>query len=287
MPKDHIIPKFILKGFAINPNINPKNQQIKIFDTKTKQVKKQKINDSFMIEGFNSQKTEQYLAYEYEDGISKIFHKIRNAAYKNEKAVSLNNKEYKLLFRFFIIMWRRNDIQIEKIIEAAESMMQILSLIGCKDIIAPEFKNKKVGEIIDDQRETIIKDFFEVIITNTDDEDPTVKKTLKYYKPIIVYNTSNIHYFLHNSYGTIRYTNSEEFPNLIIEPISNVLLFCLILTETVIDLESNIYEIPIEVYKDSKSVINNFIYGYLTPVATKIVVDETNIEIVKEYYNNN
>lgn len=38
MSRDHIIPQFILRGFAINPIEKKQNQKIMIYDKDTKQV---------------------------------------------------------------------------------------------------------------------------------------------------------------------------------------------------------------------------------------------------------
>lgn len=58
MSRDHIIPKFILKGFAINPEVAPKNQAVLIYDVKRKETKRIKIADAYQLENFNSDITE-------------------------------------------------------------------------------------------------------------------------------------------------------------------------------------------------------------------------------------
>ena len=72
MSRDHIIPQFILRGFAINPAANKQNQKIMIYDKDTKQVHTKKIADTYSLLDFNSPETEKYLANEYESKVAKI-----------------------------------------------------------------------------------------------------------------------------------------------------------------------------------------------------------------------
>ena len=90
MSRDHIIPRFILKGFSINPAVNKKNQKIMIYDTSTAQVTTRKIVDAYAISDFNSPETEKYLAQEYESSVSKIFQRITENALKNCNSVILS-----------------------------------------------------------------------------------------------------------------------------------------------------------------------------------------------------
>lgn len=69
MSRDHIIPQFILRGFAINPTANKQNQKIMIYDKATKQVHTKKIADTYSLLNFNSPETEKYLANEYESKV--------------------------------------------------------------------------------------------------------------------------------------------------------------------------------------------------------------------------
>ena len=62
MPRDHIIPKFILRGFAINPEANKQNQKIMIYNRETKEIKIEKIADAYALRDFNSPELEKLLA---------------------------------------------------------------------------------------------------------------------------------------------------------------------------------------------------------------------------------
>lgn len=158
MSRDHIIPQFILRGFAINPTANKQNQKIMIYDKATKQVHTKKIADTYSLLNFNSPETEKYLANEYESKVAKIFQRASKAASEKQQSISLSNKEYKLLFRFFVIMWRRNNIQLEKAKEMGIQLENMLkSLFGnhYKEMLKPEYKdysfekmfNEKMGDV--------------------------------------------------------------------------------------------------------------------------------------------
>lgn len=60
MSRDHIIPQFILRGFAINPTAAKSKQKIMIYDRKTKKIKTEKIADAYAIQDFNSPETEKF-----------------------------------------------------------------------------------------------------------------------------------------------------------------------------------------------------------------------------------
>lgn len=89
MSRDHIIPKFILKGFAINPEVAPKNQAVLIYDVKRKETKRIKIADAYQLENFNSDITEKHLAYNYENDVAKLFQRIKEIAAAEKKRLFL------------------------------------------------------------------------------------------------------------------------------------------------------------------------------------------------------
>ena len=55
MALHHILPRFILKGFCINPNDDKKDQKIMIYDRGSRKVNIEKINTAYAKENFNSQ----------------------------------------------------------------------------------------------------------------------------------------------------------------------------------------------------------------------------------------
>lgn len=291
MSRDHIIPRFILKGFAINPEANPKKQKIMIYDRKTSTVETKKIVDAYAIEDFNSSGTEQFLAYKYENDVAKIFQRIKMSAENNDSSVELSNTEYSLLFRFFTIMWRRNDIQIDKakeMLKGIDNFMQSIFGNELSDRLKPEYKDKNLEDIFEESKTNWVKPFYEYVIKTTSDKDPTVLKTIKNYVPTIIYNKSNIHFILHDTYGTLRYIiekNREigelDVPYLMIEPISAKLCFCLMFSKNEIDISQQKYNIKIETWDNNEDIKQHFIDGYITPVAKSFVVDETNQKFIR------
>ena len=299
MPRDHIIPRFILKGFSVNPSANIVNQKVMIFDKATRTIKTEKISDAYTIRDFNSEKTEKFLAHEYESRVAKIFQKITKSVEDGNNSIFLNNSEYRLLFRFFIIMWRRNNIQVDRAKQMGLELQKVMEVILGKDLgsaLKPEFQNRPFEEVYNEMfekmKDELGKNFYDKVIPETNDDDPTVQKTIKNYVPFIVHNKSNIHFLLHNSYATLRYMLPQGYdirnisgydePSIIIEPISNTLCFCLILCEKEIDITKENFEIPINVYTDDEDIKRDFIDGYITSVAKSFIVDSTNIDLVKK-----
>lgn len=292
MPRDHIIPKFILRGFAINPTANKQNHKIMIFDRCTKQVKTERITDAYAIRDFNSPETEKLLAQKYESDVAKIFQRILDNAEGNLKSVTLSNAEYKLLFRFFVIMWRRNNIQMDKAKEMGIQFENIMkSIFGShyNEMIKPEYKDYSFEKLFDEKIDDVRKTFYDKVIAETNDDDPTVQKTIKYYSPFIVHNKTKIHFLLHNTYATLRYivpqnhvVDEFDIPDIMIYPISNVLCFCMLRSATEIDITKESFEIPIECCEDDKFIKQHFIDGYITDTATSFVVDDTNLSFVNE-----
>lgn len=286
----HFIPKFILKGFTFNPNADKNQQSITIYNKKTNKFSNELINFAFAEKDFNSDETETILGEQYENIIARVFQRIQKRAYSNEKDVVLSNEEYRLLFRFFTIMWRRNNIQLEKINEMAMNInneMKTLFGNNFKNILRPEYQDINLTNLIKSNIENIKKPLYDKIIKDTTDDDETVQKTILNYIPTIVYNKSNVHFLLHNTYGTLRYiknANEEiqdsDFPHTLIEPISKDLCFCLLLTQNQIDIKKDKFKIKIEVWDNDEDIIKFFIKDYLTDTATNYVVDKTNYKYV-------
>ncbi len=291
MPRDHIIPKFILRGFSINPTANKQNQKIMVLDVATGDIKTEKIDDAFAIRDFNSDKTEKLLANEYENKIARIFQRINKCAENNDTNVTLTNEEYKLLFRFFIIMWRRNEIHKDGLISTGKTVLSLIqndfAHILNTDLL-PEYKDVNLAEQFEKESDNVSKSFYDNIIRNTTDNDPTVLKTILNYYPTIVHNKTNTNFTLHNSYGTILYAvnkegkvNDGDEGKMIIEPISKNLCFCLYLSDEQIEQDKAEYSIPIDIFDDEKLIKGIFIDRYMTSTATSYVINDSNINIIK------
>ena len=126
------------------------------------------------------------------------------------------------------------------------------------------------------------------LILDTTDNDPTVLKTIKNYYPTIVYNTSNIHFILHNTYSTLNYYIPEnhdvsflDIPTTMIVPISNNLCICLTLQKDQTDLTKKEFKLKIEQWNEDEPIKQFFIDGYIPPQATSFIVDDTNLKYVK------
>ncbi len=291
MSIDHIIPRFVLKGYALNPSAEAKEQEIRILNRKTQNISVKKIKEAYAIEDFNSKQTERLLCEEYETKVARIFQRINKRAEDNENHVVLSNDEYKLLFRFFVIMWRRNDIHIDKsriLLKDIHNSMRVILGDNLQKMLKPEYRDLDINQLMEEELNKHMKDLYDKIIDQTDENDPTVKKTILHYKPIIIYNKSNINFTLHNTYGTTIYMvkqgtmpNDIDIPFRIIEPISNKLCFSLMLTSEKVSLEEKVYKIEIKIIEDDNDIKEHFIEEYITGQATSFVVDGTNAEIVK------
>lgn len=292
MPRDHIIPKFILRGFTINTTANKQNHKIMIYDRATKQVRTEKISDAYAIRDYNSPETEKFLAQEYESDVAKVFQRISDNAKNSQKSVILSNADYKLLFRFFVIMWRRNNIQMDKAKEMGiqlENTMRSFFGNHYKEMLRPEYKDYSFEMMFDERIDAVRKAFYDKVIPDTTDDDPTVQKTIRFYLPVIVHNKSDIHFLLHNTYATLRYfvpkeqkeIYDEDIPSIMIYPISNTLCFYMLHYEKETDITKDEFTIPIEVWHKDEDIKQHFIDGYITNTATSFVVDDTNLEFVK------
>lgn len=280
MSRDHYIPRLILRGFAINENLPKDKQVICVLDSKTKTVENKLISNSFMQIDYNSKETEQFLAQEIESKIGNIFNRIKIAASKNQKFIELKDYEYKALFRFFVIMWRRNAIQINKMKE----------VIDCAELIInnPNMQNKNIplAQLFEENKDILRKTFFDVVIPQTTNTDETVLKTILNYTPFIIKNETDLHFILHNAYATLNYfvkqntvVTENDAPYFMIYPISKTLCFGLLCNQTQTDLNKKTYIVPFESW-DKESIKSFLINGYVLPTAEYYVVDETNYAAV-------
>ena len=164
-----------------------------IYDLRTGNVETKKIVDSFSSIDFNSKETEEKLAHNYEYYIARIFHKIKKITDNNEKNIILKRDDYYLLIRFFVIMWRRNNIQMEKarqMVQDVECLLKNIYGERYDDIKKPEYKDCSLEDVFDENYESFRKGFYDMSINNTFEEDPTVQKTLRNYSFAIVRNNS-------------------------------------------------------------------------------------------------
>ncbi len=271
---DHIIPRFILRGFAINPESKKDNQTINILFNGN--VKNEKIAAAFSIDQFYSRELENSLNKDFENKVAIIFQDIKKSINQNEFQISLN--DYKLLIRFFVSMWRRNDIHVKDIKLLFEKTINMTRFM-----LKEEYKNKSIDELYNSKLAREM--FYDKIIKETKDDDFIVKRTFENYIPNVFVNNTNIHFPLQNSYGTLIYSKSNdgsnvdyENPEIIIEPISNYIYFILFKNKANKD---DMININIESCNDEKT-IKQLIKMYINPNTTSFVIDDTNEKFIKE-----
>lgn len=279
MSRDHYIPQFILRGFAIDDSLPKDKQVICVLNSKTKTVENKLICNSFMQIDYNSKETEQFLAQEIEYKIGNIFNRIKTVALQNQKCIELKEYEYKALFRFFVIMWRRNAIQVNKmkeVIDLADLILNTSNLKNTKD------RNIPLSRWFEENQDSFRKTFFDYVIPKTTNTDETVLKTILNYKPCIIKNETDLHFTLHNTYSTLNYfvkqntvITENDAPVFMIYPISKTLCFFLLRNQTQTDLNQKTYTIPFESW-DKESIKSFLINGYVLTTADYYVVDETN-----------
>lgn len=283
MSRDHYIPQFILRGFAINENLPKDKQVICVLDSKTKTVENKLISNSFMQIDYNSKETEQFLAQDIESKIGNIFNRIKIAASNNQKYIELKDYEYKALFRFFVIMWRRNAIQINKMKEVIDLAELIINNPNMQNM---QNNNIPLGRLFEENKDIFRKTFFDLVIPQTTNTDETVLKTILNYTPFIIKNETDLHFILHNAYSTLNYfvkqntvVTENDAPYFMIYPISKTLCFGLLCNQTQTDLNKKTYIVPLESW-DKESIKSFLINGYVLPTAEYYVVDETNYAAV-------
>ena len=267
-----------------------------IYDKETKQPFVEEINDAYALEDFNSDETERYLANKYESKVAKFFRRISETVDMDQKLVTFSESEYKLLIRFFVIMWRRNDIQLEKAKEMAsqfENIMKSLSGVNYNKLFNAKCDGQSFEKILNDNIDDIRVAFYDKVIRETTNDDPTVLKTIRHYRPVIVENKSKIHFLLHNTYSTLRYmvpknqseVSEADVPSIMLYPISKTLCFCLLYNEKGTEFFKNTIDVPIECWSRDDDIKLHFIDGYITQTAKSFIVDETNVEFVKRSLN--
>jgi hypothetical protein len=177
-------------------------------------------------------------------------------------------------------MWRRNDIQIEKSINLMRGMLDNPFV---RTMMCEKFRKIPTQDLIDYKYREMKDLLYSNIITNTIEEDPTVQKQMKDYKPIIVVNKTEINFPLHNKYSTVQYFDlfhGDEYPDCTIEPITNrIFIFCIISKKH--GLVKERMRIPV-VYLNDKQEVELLIKLYILDSAKSVVVDESNIDIVKK-----
>ena len=282
MSRDHYIPQFILRGFAIDDSLPKDKQEIRILDTKTLEVETTLIGNAFMKIDCNTEETETSFAQNFETPMGNVLQQIKNAIRKNQNQVELKKSAYQKLFRFLVLMWRRNIVQLKKMEEYASILGEFFD--GDRPLGANE---SPFAQYFEANKDICAKAFYDIIIKQTTNDDDTVKKTILNYRPIVIHNTSNVHFIVHNTYSTLNYCcqsydqiSTTDMPPIMIFPLSKNICLYLLLREQPLQLNNAQYPIAIETWDNPNDIEQFMIDRYIQPTSESIVVDNTNLQYV-------
>ncbi|MFA5037381.1 MAG: hypothetical protein WC479_09430 [Candidatus Izemoplasmatales bacterium] len=279
---DHILPQVLLRGFAYNSFVNKQDAQIKVL-TQTG-VSIGLVKDLYQQNMFYSRETEAMLDHDYEQPFGIIKKKlIESLIVSDLDEYSLSTIEYFLLIKFFVILWRRNEVHIEKTVGIVKAIMEDSYL---RPMLKPENQNKTSDELTNSIKQNLQEEVYHKIISETNNDDPTVQKTFHLYTPIIVINHCEITFPLHNKYATAqqRINEDPEYPRMTIEPITNRIYMVFKRQESHYDEKT---QVPIKVIHLHETFDVEAMIGlYLIPGLKSIVVDDSNWVFVNDIMDN-
>lgn len=274
---DHIIPQVLLRGFSYNKHVSKQNQKIKML-TPNKLIR-DKISELYQKMGFYSRDTESFLDEFYENPFGKLKVKFENQLISDTNfKFEMSEDDYWFLLRFFVVMWRRNDKQINDAILFAKNFLDDPAYRG---MMLDQYKNTSSEELIKLTENKLREELYKEAVYSTTNKDETVLKTYKDYLPSVIINKSTIHFPLHNKYATIlNYKNaSDSHPDISIEPITNRIWVVL---RKNINHRSHMDKVIIPVkYIENDEIIADLIRLYVLDSSSSVVVDDTNFDIVK------
>ncbi|MFW6272934.1 MAG: hypothetical protein ACOC2U_04050 [bacterium] len=280
---DHILPQVLLRGFKIN---NPKNKNNSVIRILTKDAVKQlKIVNAYQKEEFYTRFIETQLNRSFENKFGIIKELLKESIEKEKgRQIEFSMSRYMQLLKFFVVMWRRSDVQIEQM----ENMLKsVLDNKIIRENMMKEFKNKPTDEFISEKNEILKTGFYSKMIKETNNKDKTVLKMLNNYNPLIIYNTSDISFPLHNKYATVIQTNNsdEEYPLLSIQPITDRIFLLYFNKDKFVGprdfLEKD--KVKMDVLNvDSRQKIKSLINIYIITSANSVVIDDSNYSIVRK-----
>ena len=197
---DHILPQVLLRGFSLNKNASRNKQKIMVYNRE--KCKTSRISSLYQQDDFYSRDTELHLQREYETPFAVLKKNMEDLLLeKPPKEYIISKNDLLLLIRFFVVMWRRNDEQLDK---AKNILDKIVSNPRMREMMIPKYRNLTTDQMISLNNRKAQHDFYKKVILQTTNEDPTVLKTYRDYIPIIVVNKTCINFPLHNKY-TIAY----------------------------------------------------------------------------------
>jgi hypothetical protein len=275
---DHIIPQVLLRGFSINPDVNNKKQKIMYFNGEKASVGK--ICNLYQKDNYYSRDVETELDRKFEQPFGVIKkNMVDTFLNKNETVYEIAKEDYYKLIKFFVIMWRRNDIQMRKLEQMTEL---VLVNPNIRKYMKKEFQRLSPKKMFSNHEQELREAVYKNVIYTTTNSDPTVKKSVYDYYPLIVVNKTAVHFPLHSKYASVNQYTSRDvlYPDFTIEPITKDLFVILRIKKKHGLFNSNILKIPVvNVYDED--LIKGIIKLYLLGDTDSVVVDETNLEIVQ------
>lgn len=277
--RSHIIPQFILRGYSINPDASKNKQKIMVY-SKDK-VKTIRINISHQQKDFYSGDLEKKLGKEYETIVAPIFKSLSNLA-QTEKTIQIKKQDYELLAKFHVHMWRRSDVQLEKVKTQITNMIDL-----SRDKLLSKYKNVSADDIAEEGLKNYKHLLYDSAIESISLSDDVVNKHLTWYDPQIIKNETSINFPLHNLYATTIYNDTfnynPEYPDILFEPIDSKTIAVFYRRSTPRDKTESNVKFDIEKIK-SEETIKEIIRLYIIKNATQIVVDNTNSKLVEQIH---
>lgn len=272
------MPQVLLRGFAYNKWKRKSEAKVKV-------LKKQETLDDFIVNVFQenefySRETESTLDREHEQPFGLIKKRIEIELLKEKATVfPMIREEYLKIIRFFVVMWRRNNYHIDNTLHFVRSIYDD-PLMRSK--MQPQYQNIASEDLIDSIKTELQHDVYQKTIMETTDTDPTVQKQYRYYISKLVVNETNMSFPLHSKHSTvIQWANdSEEYPRLVLEPITNH-IFMVFIKQNHEREESENVDIEVIYLTDIRD-IEALITLYLIPSVTAVVYDDSNYEFVCE-----
>lgn len=276
---DHILPQVLLRGFSIN---NPfKKEDYKIMILTPEKTIQDKIRFQYQEENFYSRETEHLLDKKFENNFGRIKKKIVDELLNTEvDTFRLKKDDFYELILFFVTMWRRNDVQIEKTMTVSKFFLNNPIL---RSKMLPMYQQMSTEDLIKLNINEVKRQLYDNIINMTNRNDPTVIKTYRDYIPVVLINKTDILFPLHNKYATVHYifkTKDEEYPDFTMEPITNriMMLFVKKINHGSDDDIKKIKVIRVNSSEEIKLIINL----YIIDSVKSVVVDKSCIDIVEK-----
>ncbi len=277
---DHIIPRVLLRGFVTKMTKNRDDARLIVLTPEG--IINGKNKNLYQEADFYPKEVEEILNHKYEQPFGLLKKRLVEELNDSKaNTFTMSKSEYINLVMFIIIMWRRNDVQLEKMDMISR---KILNNSYLRTMMKDEFKNISTEELIESKKKEMQSTVFKFAIENTTENDPTVQKNIKDYIPKIIVNHSNINFPLHCKYSTSMYLSlkrEEEYPDFNMEPITNRVFVIFLKSKEHGKFVEDTFNVDV-IHIDSDEEAKMFINIYIIGSAKSYVVDKTNLDIVEK-----